>query len=245
MVAPFSVWGYCTCQFTVAARAGASHPVLLPSSLLPVQIHHCGLSASDRVRRGCQLKVLLTGVAQNLPIARPKLSQNSAVISAVTSRLFALPFHRARPPSRSPGILLFSLIYPLQSFLSINTLYVSHSFSAFASWKTQTLLKKILKFYPINKIMGKIHHFKGEEKNHLITLKINLWLKKALCKLDIKKNFLNLKKGILTFLLNSNIIINSETLKSFHLRKGTSKCAYHPKPIHIWKNQNIYVYMYI
>ena len=64
-------------------------------------------------------------------------------------------------------------------------------------------------------------------------------------KLDIKINFLNLKKGILTFLLNSNIIINSETLKSFHLRKGASKCAYYPNPIHIWKNQNIYIYKYI
>ena len=83
----------------------------------------------------------------------------------------------------------------------------------------------------------------------LIVLKINLWFKKSSlqirCKLDIKKNFLNLKKGILTFLLNSNIIINSETLKSFHLRKGASKCAYYPNPIHIWKNQNIYIYIYI
>lgn len=77
-------------------------------------------------------------------------------------------------------------------------------------------------------------------------LKINLWFKKSSlqirCKLDIKKNFLNLKKGILTFLLNSNIIINSETLKSFHLRKGASKCAYYPNPIHIWKN---YTHIYI
>lgn len=83
------------------------------------------------------------------------------------------------------------------------------------------------------------------QKDYLITLKINLWLRKALCKLDIKKNFLNLKKRYFDFSFEQQYIINSETLKSFHLRKGTSKCAYYPNPIHIWKNQNIYIYIYI